>query len=97
MASSGVLGGIWTRSGALKGSHTRIQSMATFFHGEETRADSAAVTGKVRFNGTHPDLEAFKYLKRLTGGTDLIPRQSIPAPAQLYSELFRDDEHVAAI
>ena len=30
MASSGVLGGIWTRSGALKGSHTRIQSMATF-------------------------------------------------------------------
>ena len=58
-----------------------------FFHGEETRADSAAVTGKVRFNGTHPDLEAFKYLKRLTGGTDLIPRQSIPAPAQCYEEL----------
>ena len=58
-----------------------------FFHGEETRADSAAVTGKVRFNGTHPDLEAFKYLKRLTDGTDLIPRQSIPAPAQCYEEL----------
>ncbi len=67
------------------------------FHDEETRADSAQVNGKVRFNGTHPDLEAFKYLKSLTDGTDLIPRQSIPAPAQLYSELFRDDEHVAAI
>ena len=57
------------------------------FHDEETRADSAQVEGKVRFNGTHPDLEAFKYLKRLTGGTDLIPRQSIPAPAQCYEEL----------
>ncbi|MCG4778679.1 5-methyltetrahydropteroyltriglutamate--homocysteine methyltransferase, partial [Eggerthella lenta] len=68
-----------------------------FFHDEETRADSAQVEGKIRFNGTHPDLEAFKYLKSLTDGTDLIPRQSIPAPAQLYSELFRDDEHVAAI
>nr|WP_278771961.1 5-methyltetrahydropteroyltriglutamate--homocysteine S-methyltransferase [Limosilactobacillus mucosae] len=58
-----------------------------FFYGEETRADSAAVTGKVRFNGTHPDLEAFKYLKSLTNGTDLISRQSIPAPAQCYEEL----------
>ena len=58
-----------------------------FFHDEETRADSAQVEGKIRFNGTHPDLEAFKYLKSLTDGTGLIPRQSIPAPAQCYEEL----------
>lgn len=67
------------------------------FHDEETRADSAQVEGKIRFNGTHPDLEAFKYLKRLTDGTDLIPRQSIPAPAQCYEELVLGEGKAEAI
>ncbi|MCQ5069046.1 5-methyltetrahydropteroyltriglutamate--homocysteine methyltransferase, partial [Faecalibacillus intestinalis] len=68
-----------------------------FFHDEETRADSAQVEGKIRFNGTHPDLEAFKYLKSLTDGTDLIPRQSIPAPAQCYEELVLGEGKSEAI
>lgn len=79
----------------------RHQAHATrtwlLFHDEETRADSAQVEGKIRFNGTHPDLEAFKYLKSLTDGTDLTPRQSIPAPAQFYAELYRGEENIQAL
>ena len=37
------------------------------------------------------------YLKTLTDGTELIPRQSLPAPAQLYAELVRGPENVAAL
>lgn len=66
------------------------------FHDEVTRDDTAQVAGKIRFTGDHPDLEAFKYLKSLTDGTDITPRQSIPAPAQFYAELVRGDENVAA-
>ena len=76
--------------------HTQ-QEHGYFFHDEETRADSAQVEGKIRFNGTHPDLEAFKYLKSLTDGTDLTPRQSIPAPAQFYAELYRGEENIQAL
>lgn len=56
--------------------HT-TQTHGYFFHDEETRNDSAQVVGKIRFTGAHPDLTAFKYLKSLTDGTDLVPRQSI--------------------
>lgn len=75
--------------------HTK-QAHGYFFHDEETRNDSTQVAGKIRFTGDHPDLEAFKYLKSLTDGTDITPRQSIPAPAQFYAELVRGDENVAA-
>ena len=60
-----------------------VREHGYFFHDEETRADSARVAGKITFTGTHPDLAAFKFLKQITAGTDLTPRQSIPAPAQL--------------
>ena len=76
--------------------HT-VQAHGYQFHDEETRADSAQVVGKIKFNGTHPDLEAFKYLKSLTDGTGLIPRQSIPAPAQFYAELYRGEGNVQAL
>ena len=57
------------------------------FHDEETRADTAYVTGKVRFNG-HPFLDHFRFLRDLVGDR-AIPRQTIPAPAQFYSEMLR--------
>lgn len=74
-----------------------VREHGYFFHDEETRADSARVAGKITFTGTHPDLAAFKFLKQITAGTDLTPRQSIPAPAQLYAELVRGPENVAAL
>ncbi|MGM1015542.1 5-methyltetrahydropteroyltriglutamate--homocysteine S-methyltransferase [Limosilactobacillus fermentum] len=76
--------------------HT-TQTHGYFFHDEETRNDSAQVVGKIRFTGAHPDLTAFKYLKSLTDGTDLVPRQSIPSPAQCYAELYRGDENIAKL
>lgn len=58
-----------------------------FFHGEETRADSARISGKIRFTG-HPFLAHYRFLKQIAGD-DVIARQTIPAPAQLYAELVR--------
>ena len=65
-----------------------------FFHGEETRADSARLSGKIRFNG-HPFLEHYRFLKQLAGN-DVLARQTIPAPAQLFAELVRGENEKAA-
>lgn len=68
------------------------------FHAEETRNDSAIVTGKIKFTGTHPDLAAFKFLNNLVKDKPNVhARQSIPAPAQLYSELVRTPKHIEAL
>lgn len=76
--------------------HTK-QDQGYVFHDEVTRNDSAQVSGKIAFNPNHPDLAAFKFLKTLTDGTALTPRQSLPAPAQCYAELVRGPENVAAL
>lgn len=69
-----------------------------FFHDEETRADSAQVIGKISFDPEHHDLKAFKFLHDLVADHDgITARQSIPAPAQFYSELLRGEENVAAV
>ncbi|GFZ27351.1 5-methyltetrahydropteroyltriglutamate--homocysteine S-methyltransferase [Lactobacillus corticis] len=68
-----------------------------FFHGEETRNDSARLSGRISFSGDHPDLRSFKYLKSLTEGTNLTPRQSIPAPSQLFLELYRGSANQDAV
>lgn len=62
------------------------------FHGETTKPDAASAVGKIHFTGDHPDLRAFKFLKKVVdqSGAKVTPRQSIPAPAQLYAELYRD-------
>ena len=60
-----------------------------FFHGEETRADSARLSGKIRFVN-HPFLAHYKFLKN-AAGEDVTARQTIPAPAQLYAELVRGE------
>jgi len=57
------------------------------FHGEETRAETARLIGKIRF-GNHPFLVHFKFLKGLVG-KDAVARQTIPAPSQLLAELER--------
>jgi len=60
------------------------------FAHEETRDDTAILSGKIRFNkNTHPFIKHFKFLKSLTDGTAVEPKQTIPAPAQLYIELVR--------
>lgn len=64
-----------------------------FFHGEETRADSARLVGKIRFSG-HPFLAHFKYLKSIAG-EGVVVRQTIPAPAQLLAELVRGENEAA--
>ncbi|MCI1975433.1 MAG: 5-methyltetrahydropteroyltriglutamate--homocysteine S-methyltransferase [Limosilactobacillus sp.] len=76
--------------------HT-TQAHGYLFHDEETRNDSAQVSGKIAFKPEHPDVEAFKFLKKITKDKDVIPRQSIPAPAQFYAELVRGDENIAAL
>ncbi|MDD9139125.1 5-methyltetrahydropteroyltriglutamate--homocysteine S-methyltransferase [Fructobacillus sp. CRL 2054] len=67
------------------------------FHDTDTRPESARVTGKIRFNKNHPDLQAFAYLKKITTGEDVIARQSIPSPAQCYKELTRGEENTKAL
>lgn len=76
--------------------HT-TQAHGYLFHDEETRKDSAQVSGKIVFKPGHTDVEAFKFLKKITKDKDVIPRQSIPAPAQFYAELVRGDENIAAL
>ena len=58
------------------------------FHGLETRPETVRLSGKIRF-GEHPFLRDFKFLKEAAGDS-VVARQTIPAPAQLWAELFRD-------
>ncbi|MCH3995259.1 MAG: 5-methyltetrahydropteroyltriglutamate--homocysteine S-methyltransferase [Prevotella sp.] len=60
------------------------------FHGENTRNDSAHLVDKVSFNPQHPFFEHFKFLRDIAG-EDVVPRQTIPAPAQTYAELTRGE------
>lgn len=58
------------------------------FNGEQTRAESAAVTGKIS-GENHPFVQHFKFVKSLeTEG--VTARQTIPAPAQLLAEIQRN-------
>jgi methionine synthase II (cobalamin-independent) len=66
------------------------------FHGEESRADSALLSGKVKFTNQHPFLSHYKFLKQIAGD-DVVAKQCIPAPAQLYCELVRDENHIKEI
>lgn len=58
------------------------------FHGVETRAETARLTGKIGCTN-HPFLEHYKFLKSVAG--DAIARQTIPAPAQFLAELLRPE------
>lgn len=58
------------------------------FHDEETTADTAVVTGKIS-GESHPFVEHFKFVKALEEKGQ-VARQTIPAPAQTYSEVILD-------
>ncbi len=68
-----------------------------FFHGEETRADSARVTGKIKFSG-HPFIKHYKFLQEAVGNRALT-RQTVPAPSQFFAELVRgvNEQHLDAV
>lgn len=59
------------------------------FAHEETRDDTAILSGKIKFNPNHTFLDHFAYLKSLTDNLNIQPKQTIPAPSQLYIELIR--------
>lgn len=67
------------------------------FQGEETRADSARVVGKIRFVD-HPFLAHYRFLNGVVGER-AIARQTIPAPAQFLAELVRgeNEQHLNTI
>ena len=58
------------------------------FHGEETTADTAVVTGPIS-GENHPFVEHFKFVQALAG-SDHVARQTIPAPIQTFSEVTLD-------
>lgn len=60
------------------------------FHGVETRAETARLSGKLGDSSNHPFVEHFNFLKDIAG-EGVIPRQSIPAPAQFLAELQRGE------
>lgn len=68
-----------------------------FFHNLETRKESAKVVGKIRFTKDHPDLKAFEYLQSITKDLDVVPRQSVPSPAQAYAEFVRGEDNLESL
>ncbi len=60
-----------------------------FFHGEETTKGSLKLTGKIS-GENHPFVEDFKFVKQFEE-EGVIAKQTIPAPAQFFAELFRGD------
>lgn len=62
------------------------------FKTEETRAESAALTGKIS-GENHPFVEHFKFVK-LFEEDGIVARQTIPAPAQFLAELLRNTGEV---
>lgn len=61
-----------------------------FFAHEETRDDSARLSGKLSFNAeTHPFIQHFKFLKTIADEAEVEAKITIPAPSQFYAELVR--------
>ena len=72
----------------LQGIERRTSRTGYHFHDEETTADTAVVTGKIS-GENHPFVEHFKFVKALEEEGQ-VARQTIPAPAQTYSEVILD-------
>ena len=75
---------MWGRQGIER----RTSRTGYQFHDEETTADTAVVTGKIS-GESHPFVEHFKFVKALEEKGQ-VARQTIPAPAQTYSEVILD-------
>jgi methionine synthase II (cobalamin-independent) len=76
----------------LDGVEKRILENGYSFHGVESRAETAVLTGKIGFSN-HPMVEHYKFLKSIAGD-DVIARQTIPAPARFLTELQKGDNKV---
>lgn len=72
----------------LQGIERRVSRSGYQFHDEETTADTAVVTDKIS-GENHPFVEHFKFVKALEEEGQ-VARQTIPAPAQTYSEVILD-------
>ena len=72
----------------LQGIERRTSRTGYQFHDEETTADTAVATGKIS-GESHPFVEHFKFVKALEEKGQ-VARQTIPAPAQTYSEVILD-------
>ena len=59
------------------------------FQGIESRPETARLTGKIS-GENHPFIEHFRFLLQFTDN-DVIPRITIPAPAQFFKELYRPE------
>lgn len=60
------------------------------FAHEETRDDSARLSGRLGFNvETHPFIKHFKFLKAAADEKGVEAKITIPSPSQFYAELFR--------
>jgi len=59
------------------------------FHGIETRAETACLTGNLN-GANHPFVEHFKFVNQYADET-VLARQTIPAPAQFLAELQRKE------
>ena len=70
----------------LQGIERRTSRTGYQFHDEETTADTAVLTGKIS-GESHPFVEHFKFVKALEEKGQ-VARQTIPAPAQTYSEVI---------
>ena len=67
------------------------------FNGVVTRDDTAIVTGKIS-GENHPFVKHFTFLRDLVKDKKGVEaRFTIPAPAQFYAELVREDKHVKAL
>lgn len=73
----------------LDGVKKSVVEQGYHFHDETTRAETAVLSGKIRF-GKHPFLEHFRFLKE-AAGDGVQARQCIPAPAQFLAELQREE------
>ena len=60
-----------------------------FFHGMETYHTSVEVTGKIT-GESHPFVDHYKFLRQFED-ENTVAKQTIPAPAQMLSELLRAD------
>lgn len=73
----------------LQGVEFKIPAQGYLFHGEETRPGTVTISGKISCEN-HPFVEDYKFVRdHVSKGIQV--KQTIPAPAQILVELFRDD------
>ncbi|WP_273804976.1 5-methyltetrahydropteroyltriglutamate--homocysteine S-methyltransferase [Providencia rettgeri] len=73
----------------LNGVEKSILSKGYTFDGIETRPETARLTGKIS-GENHPFIQHFKFLLPFAED-NIVPRLTIPAPAQFFKELYRPE------